>query len=115
MTMSSGQALLLQVAGDVGELRQLARAARTSSRHPGVELGGIGVLEHELVGRAADRGVDGQVLHRLHVERDADDAGDLLLQPADDLRWRSALRSSCGFRLIRKRPVLSVCWCRRRR
>ena len=38
-----------------------------------------------MVGRAADGGVDRQILHRLHVERDADDAGNLLLQPPDDL------------------------------
>ncbi len=41
-------------------------------------------------GRPADRGIDGQVLHRLHVERDADDAGHLLLDPPYVLGWGEA-------------------------
>jgi hypothetical protein len=61
-----------------------AGAAVDQLRRPGRELVGIGVLQRELVLGAADRGVDGQILHRLHVERDArDDAGRLALQAAD--------------------------------
>ena len=37
----------------------------------------IGVLDGELVLRAADAVLDRQVLHRLHVQRDAFDAGEL--------------------------------------
>ena len=46
------------------------------------------VLEGELILRRADRGVDRQVLHRLHEQRDAGDVGGLLLQPADDFAHR---------------------------
>ena len=81
------QSLLLQVAGDVGDLRQLAELLH-QPRHPGVEFGRVRVFKHEMVRSAADRGVDGQVLHRLHVKRDADDAGYFLLYAADDLRRR---------------------------
>ena len=38
-----------------------------------------------MIRRAADGRIDRQVLHRLHVERDAGDARDFALQPADDL------------------------------
>ena len=64
-------------------------------RHPGGEFGGVGVFEHEMVLRAADRRIDGEILHRLHVERDADNAGRFAAQAPDDLRWRS------GFAVVR--------------
>ncbi len=60
------EAVVLGVAGDVRELRQLAQPVE-QLRRPGRELGGVGIFEHELVLGAADRGVDGQVLHRLQV------------------------------------------------
>jgi hypothetical protein len=81
ITRSVASALLLQVARDVGELRQLARSFCTSFGTQVLNSVLFGVLEHELVLRAADRGVDRQVLHRLHVERDAGDVAVLLLQP----------------------------------
>ena len=84
MTRLTAQALLLLIAGDVGDLRQLAQALN-QPRHPGVEFGRIGVLEDEMIGRFADRRIDRQILHRLHVEGNADDAGDLALQAANDL------------------------------
>jgi hypothetical protein len=68
-----GQSLLLQIACNVGELRLLAQLLH-EFWHPGLELGRVGVFEHEMIRRAADRCVDGQILHRLHVQRDAGDA-----------------------------------------
>ena len=62
-----GEALILLVARNVLDLRQLLQAIDELG-HPGVELVGVGVFEHELVLRAADGVVDGQILHRLHVE-----------------------------------------------
>ena len=77
------QPLLLQIAGDAGHLRQPVEASH-QLRHPGGEFGRIGVFEHEIVRRAIDRRIDGQVLHRLHVERNAAHAGHFALQPLDD-------------------------------
>ena len=76
------QALVLQVAGDVGELRNL-RSRSTSLGTQTAQLVGIGVLDAELVLRAAHPVLDGQVLHRLHVERDALHLRELRLQTAD--------------------------------
>jgi hypothetical protein len=80
----ASQPLLLQIAGDVGQLRQLVEPLY-QSRHPDIEFGCVGVFEHEMVRRAADGRIDGQVLNRLHVERDAIDARNLVLQPANNL------------------------------
>ena len=88
ITRLTRQPLLLQVAGDVGEIAATGCSRCTSFGTQVVEFRRVGVLQHELVLRAADVGVDRQVLHRLHVERDAGDVRRLLLQPADDLRWR---------------------------
>ena len=85
------QALVLQLGGDVGDLRDLRHAVH-QARHPGVEVVGIGALQHELVLGAADRRIDRQVLRRLHVEGDALERPGLALQAADDLaRGRAAL------------------------
>ena len=63
-------------------------------RHPVAELVRVGALERELVLRAADAVLDRQVLHRLHVERDAlARRASLRLQPPDDLASRRASRS----------------------
>ena len=70
----------------------LARRARTV----GVQVCNVVeilIFQRELILGGADRGVDRQVLHRLHVERNAGDVGGLPLQAADDLAGaRFALR-----------------------
>ena len=76
-----GQAFVLPVAADVGQLR-LGLQAAEQRRHPGAQrLEGV-CLQGELILGAAHRGVDGQVLGRLQVERHARDAVHRLLQAA---------------------------------
>ena len=70
------QALVLQVARDVGELAAAARSRSTSFGTHVASSSRFGVLERELVLRAADARLDRQVLHRLHVQRDAGDVGE---------------------------------------
>ena len=76
------QAAVLQVAGDVGELWNLPQPIHQPG-HPEAQLVGVGILDAELVLRAAHPVLDGQILHRLHVERDALHLRELLLQAAD--------------------------------
>ena len=73
-----------------------------------VELGRVGVFKRVLVLRAADAIVDGEVLQRLQVERDAVDLVQLGLQALDDLRGASRVRCVSGLRLIWMRPLLRV-------
>ena len=79
------QPAILQVAGHVCELRHLLQPV-DELVHPGAEFAGIHRLDGELVLRAADASLDRQVLHRLHVERDALDLGEFRLQAPDDVR-----------------------------
>ncbi len=74
-----GKAVVGKGAGDILDLRDLVEALQ-QLWHPGREFRRVRVFEHELVLRAADRCVDRQILHRLHVERDAGDLGDLALR-----------------------------------
>ncbi len=60
--------------------------------HPDAQLVRIGILDGELVLRAADTVLDRQVLHRLHVQRDAFDARHSRLQIADHVDGAVALR-----------------------
>ena len=67
----------------------------------------IGIFQGVLKLGAADAVFHGQVLHRLHVERDSVD----LVQFGCKRRITSEasiLRSSSGLRLIRMRPLFSV-------
>ena len=67
------QAAVLQVAGDVGELRQLPQPV-DQLRHPRRRARRRSASStRELILRAADAVLDRQVLHRLHVQRDAVD------------------------------------------
>ena len=50
-----------------------------------VQLVRVGIFQRVLVLGAADAVIDREILHRLHVERDAGDLGQLRLQAADDL------------------------------
>src|SRR5258708_2940348 len=54
-------------------------------RRPRIQLVRIGVLQHELVLGPADRGVDAQILCRLHVEVDAGNSRGLLFQAPDNI------------------------------
>ena len=60
----------------------------------------FGVFQRVLELRAADAVFHGQVLHRLHEQRDAGHLGQLRLQAANHLGGADASRSSSGFRLI---------------
>ncbi len=74
---------------------------------------GIRAFEHHLVLGAADAVVDRQVLDRLHVGRDPDDAGDLRLQALDDL---GGAELAIAMRLeVHQHPaaVERSCWRRR--
>src|SRR5262249_52643920 len=83
------QAVLLQIAGNVGDLRHLLEAGK-QDRHPLLELLGVGVLQNEAILRGAHDSIDGEVLNGLHIELDAWKVGDLLLQVADDLTRAAA-------------------------
>src|SRR6185312_681868 len=74
------QALCREVGRDIAELRQRSELVDQFGR-PFRELYGIGVLEDELVLRLGDGAFDGQVLHRLHVERDAGQVAGGVLEP----------------------------------
>src|SRR6266571_4036539 len=82
---SAGFSVTLVIARHVGELRQLPEAIDQAVHRRG-ELVRIRVLDGELVLGAADAVLDGEVLHRLHVEGDALDLRDPRLQPPHDLR-----------------------------
>ncbi len=77
------QPFVLPVAADVGELRQRFQFS-DQLRHPGAERVQRVGLQGELVLRAADRGVDGQILHRLQVELHAGHFARRLLQALND-------------------------------
>ena len=77
------QAFVLPVAADVGELRQGVKLIH-QLRHPGAEVIQRGGLQRELVLRAADLGIDGQILNRLQVKLNARHARDGVLQPLND-------------------------------
>ncbi len=68
----------------------------------------IRIFQRVLELRAADAVFHREVLHRLHEERDARHFGQLPAAAAGSPRWRSILRSSSGFRLIRMRPLFRV-------
>ena len=97
------QALVLQVGGHVGELRQLRAGARPRARSTSRSSVEVGALERELVLRAAHAVLDREVLHRLHVERDAVLARDALLQALHHHRGTRS-RSPWGFSAISRRP-----------
>ena len=78
---------LLQIAGDIGEFRCRPQP-RQQLRDPDGELGGVGIFEDETILGGAYRRIDGQVLYRLHIKRDAGDRCDFLLQAANDGRNR---------------------------
>ena len=77
-----GEAIVLLVAHDIGELGLLAQHVQ-QLRRPRRQSRGVGAFQSELILGAAHRRVEGQILHRLHVESDAGDAGRFAAQAAD--------------------------------
>ncbi len=73
------QALILLIAGDVTQHRNVVEPLHQPLRPDG-ELLGIGILQGVLILRAADPVFDRQVLHRLHEQADAVDFRELGLQ-----------------------------------
>ena len=76
-----GQVLL--VGGDVAQFRQRLQLGQQLGC-PRRQLVGIGILQAELILGAADAVFHRQVLHRLHVQRDALNPRNLLLQSLHD-------------------------------
>ncbi len=76
------QAVHLLIGGHVAQLGYFLQA-RHHLRNEGVQLVGVGIFERVLVLRAADAIFHGQILHRLHIQRDARDLGQLRLQSPD--------------------------------
>ena len=79
------EALVLQIAGDVGDGRVLAELLHHFARVGG-EFSGVWIFEGVLELGAADAVFNGEVLQRLEEELDAIDVGDLGLQAANHFR-----------------------------
>ncbi len=85
------KALVLQVARHVRKIGQRAQPFDQPRDETG-KLREVRGLQHELILRGARGGVDGEVLDRLHMQRDAGNGRRFLLQPADDLARRTGAR-----------------------
>ena len=81
------QALILLVAGDVANFRERLQFF-DEARRPMAQLVGVYVFQGVLKFGAADAIFDGEILHRLHEERDAVDFGEFWLQAGELRRWR---------------------------
>ncbi len=91
------QPAILVIAGHVGQLRHLLQPLEDLGNPLG-QVRRIHGLEGELVLRAADAVLDRQVLHRLHVERNALHPGKLRLQAPDDVACAGAAHAP-GFQV----------------
>ncbi len=80
----SGQAGSLLIGGEVAQFRN-GREFGHKLRRPEIEFLQVGIFQRVLILRAADAVLYGQVLHRLHVQRDAVDFLELRLQPPDHI------------------------------
>ena len=78
-----GAAIFL-IARHVGDAGQASESVE-EQRGPVIQLGRIGVGERELVLGLGQARADGDVLGRLHIERDALDLGEFRAQPIDHL------------------------------
>src|SRR6202000_2507415 len=74
-----------QVAGYIGELRKLVQLV-DQLRRPFSELRRVGILKDKLILRSADSALDGEVLDRLHIKRDAGQRSRAVLEPLHDRR-----------------------------
>ena len=82
-------AVEFEIAGHVLELRHRAHTVH-EARNPGRKRGLVRVLKKEEVLGFPNRAVDGQVLDRLHRDRNARYALRLLVEPSNDLDRRFA-------------------------
>ena len=101
------KALALHVGADVAHRLVLAQLVDQLAG-PVVDQALVGALQRELVLGAADVGVDGQVLHRLQIERRCPATPRALLRKSSMIVASDVVRWPSGFRLISIRPVLSV-------
>ena len=107
MTSCAGQSLRLLIGGHVAQFGNRFQFVDEFGG-PEVQFVGIRIFQRVLILRAADAVFDRQILHRLHVQRDAVDLCQFRLQAAGSRRVALIFRVSSGFRLIRMRPLLSV-------
>ena len=77
-------------------------------RGPQIQFIRVRIFQRVLELRAADAVFDRQVLHRLHVQRDAIDFFEFRLQAGGSRREALILRCSSGLRSIRMRPLFRV-------
>ena len=78
------EAIGLLIGRNVGEFGTLAHFCE-QARRPRGEFVWIGIFNRVLILRAAHARIDGQILHRLQINRDARDQLQLWLQARDDL------------------------------
>ncbi len=83
MRQRSRQAAELLIRHDIRQFRKLAELSRKIVNH-GIQLVLTGILKRVLILGAADLIVDGEVLHRLHVEFDSGYFVEVWPQTADD-------------------------------
>ena len=84
-----GKPVFRVIARDPLDLRKLLQSLE-QFRDPDHEFARVGVLEHEIVLRAADRCVDRQILDRLHVERDAGNVSRISFQAPNYVAGRGS-------------------------
>ena len=92
------QAVHLLIGCHVAQLGNVLQP-RHHLRHERIQLVGVGIFQRVLILRAADAILHGQILHRLHVQRDARHLGQFGCSRRMT-SLASILRSSSGFRLI---------------
>ena len=76
---------VLLVGRDIAQVRQACCSLSTKRLAQVRKFFGVGIFERVLVLRPADAVFDGEILHRLHVKRDAFDLRQFGLQAADDV------------------------------
>ena len=97
---------ILLVGRDIGDAAEGLQLVE-KDRRPVIELVLVGVGQRVLILGLGEPRADGDVLRRLHVERDALDLLQCRLQAVDDLIG-AALRWLCGFSAMNTRPWFSV-------
>ena len=78
------QAAILLVTGNIAQFRKGLKSTDELGDPP-IQLIGIRIFHAVLILRTRDTVFHGQVLYRLHVQRDALNLRQLRLQPADDI------------------------------
>ena len=80
-----GETGSLLVGGQVAQLRDRLQFGHELGR-PVIQFARIGIFQGVLILRAAHAIFDGEVLHRLHIERNAIDLFQIWLEAPDDIR-----------------------------